>query len=113
MAKKILGQGIDPQISVEQLPEIYQAYREETGQIYPVSEQPIIRALKGESLTIDDMKIDRGDTVIPLEVSADPIFDEKVKLPMRSQLLAILLNASEQRQSELNLPKNYNRQKID
>jgi PAS domain S-box-containing protein len=77
MAQKILGKGIIAQTSTEQLAEIYCAYQEKTGQIYPVHEQPIIKALKGESVTVDDMNIDRGDLKIPLEVSANPVFDEQ------------------------------------
>lgn len=77
MAQQILGKGVISQASVEKLAEIYQAYREGTGQFYPFAEQPVMRALQGENVTIDDMNIDRGDKVIPLEVFANPIFDEK------------------------------------
>jgi PAS domain S-box-containing protein len=77
MAQQILGKGIVPGTAVEQLTEIYQAYQEGTEQIYPSTEQPILRALKGESTTIDDMEIRQKDQIIPLEVSVSPIFDEK------------------------------------
>jgi PAS domain S-box-containing protein len=77
MAEQILGEGVVPGVRVEQLTEIYQAYREGTEQLYPPAKQPILRALKGESTTIDDMEIRQGDRIIPLEVSASPIFDEK------------------------------------
>ncbi|OKH19314.1 diguanylate cyclase [Hydrococcus rivularis NIES-593] len=77
MAEQILGEGVVPGATVEQLTKIYRVYRQGTEQLYPSNEQPILRALKGESITIDDMEIRQDDKIIPVEVSASPIFDEK------------------------------------
>jgi PAS domain S-box-containing protein len=75
-AQQILGQGMVSDINPIQLTEIYQAYLEGTEQIYPGNRQPIVRALQGESSTIDDLEIHQADKIIPLEVSATPVFDE-------------------------------------
>ncbi|HEY9615171.1 adenylate/guanylate cyclase domain-containing protein [Allocoleopsis sp.] len=80
MAQKILGQAIAPETSTPNLPQMSQIYEAGTNQLYPCDRQPILRALRGESGTIDDMEIRQGDKVIPLEVWATPIFDEKGKV---------------------------------
>jgi len=76
-AQQILGKGIVSKVTADQLPEIYQAYRAGTEQTYPTTQQPIARALRGESATVDDLEIHQADKIIPLEVWATPIFDEK------------------------------------
>ena len=76
-AQQILGKGIVSKATAAQLPEIYQAYQSGSEQIYPTTQQPIIRALRGESTTVDDLEIRQADKIIPLEVWATPIFDEK------------------------------------
>jgi len=48
-----------------------------TNQLYPMTEHPLLRALQGESLTVDDLEIHQGGQIIPLELSAAPIFDEQ------------------------------------
>ena len=76
-ACQILGKGIVPEATIEQLTEVYQAYLAGTQQVYPTELQPIARALKGETVTVEDMEIHQKDEIIPLEVWATPIFDEK------------------------------------
>ncbi|HEY9834742.1 MAG TPA: AAA family ATPase, partial [Stenomitos sp.] len=76
-AQQILGKGIVTEATAAELPETYQAYLAGTKQLYPTEQQPIVRALNGESTTIDNMAIHQGDKMIPLEVSATPVFDEK------------------------------------
>lgn len=77
MAQQILGQESTPGTSAPNLPESSQIYVAGTKELYPCDRRPILRALSGESGTIDDMEIRQGDKVIPLEVWATPIFDEK------------------------------------
>lgn len=76
-AQQILGKGIELGATAAQLTEIYQVYQAGTEQLYPTQEQPILQALNGESTTVDDMVIHQADKIIPLEVSATPIYDEK------------------------------------
>lgn len=76
-AQQILGKGILTEATAAQLTEIYQAYLAGKGQLYPTEQQPIMRALGGESVTIDDIEIHQADKIIPLEISATPIFDDK------------------------------------
>jgi PAS domain S-box-containing protein len=76
-AKQILGKGIEPGARIAQLTEIYHAYLAGTERLYPNEQQPIVQALNGESTTVDDMVIHQADKIIPLEVSATPIYDDK------------------------------------
>jgi PAS domain S-box-containing protein len=75
-AQHILGKGIVTETATP-LSETYQAYLTGTNQLYPIDQQPIIKALNGEKATKDDMEIRQTDKTIPLEVSATPVFDEK------------------------------------
>ena len=76
-AQELLGKEIVPNTTAEELPEIYQAYIAGTEELYPSHRQPIVRALNGESITIDDIEIRRSDKIIPLEMWGTPIFNEK------------------------------------
>ena len=75
-AQQILGKGTVTEAISTQLSETYQAYLAGTDRLYP-TEHPIVKALKGEKVTTDDMEIHQADKSIPLEVSATPVFDEK------------------------------------
>jgi PAS domain S-box-containing protein len=76
-AQQILGKGIATESTTTQLTETYQVYQAGTDRLYPTDEQPIVRALQGESITISDLEIRQADRTIPLEVSATPVFDER------------------------------------
>jgi PAS domain S-box-containing protein len=96
-AEKILGKNIDRDILVEQLPEIYQVYRQGTQQMYPVAEQPVVKALHGKSATADDLEIHKKERIIPLEAFASPIFDEKGQI---AYAIVAFTDISQRRRSE-------------
>jgi PAS domain S-box-containing protein len=75
-AQEILGKGVVPSATVEQLAEVYQYYVAGTEQLYPVENLPIVRALRGERASTDDIEIRRGDKIIPIEAWGTPIYDE-------------------------------------
>ena len=75
-AQQLLGQGIVPTATVEQLPQVYQIYLAETLQLYPAEQMPLVRALRGESTTVDDMEIHHRDRIIPIESRGTFIFDD-------------------------------------
>lgn len=79
-ARQILGQDIIPACQAEQLPEVYHAYLSGTHQLYPPHRQPIVRALQGESTSIDDIEIHHSNRIIPLEVWGCPILNEEGKV---------------------------------
>jgi diguanylate cyclase (GGDEF)-like protein len=75
-AQRILGKGIVSG-TASQFAEIYQAYVRGTEKHYPNERAPIFRALNGESTVIDDVELHTPDRIVPLEVAATPIFDNK------------------------------------
>lgn len=75
--QQLLGEAVFQDATAEQLTDVYQAYRAGTDQLYPTDRLPILRALKGERVTIDDMEIRRGEEIIPLEVATTPVSDEQ------------------------------------
>jgi PAS domain S-box-containing protein len=72
----MLGKGLLSEATTEELPEVYQVYLAGTDKIYPAERQPILKALQGESVTVNNMEIRHPDKVIPIETSARPIIDE-------------------------------------
>jgi hypothetical protein len=46
-----------------------------TGRPYPTERTPVVRALGGETSTVDDMVIERGGETVPVEVWAAPVLD--------------------------------------
>ncbi|HBL10416.1 MAG TPA: guanylate cyclase [Cyanobacteria bacterium UBA11162] len=79
-AQILLGKGVISDAKPEQLAEVYQIYLADTNQLCPTERLPALRALKGEQVTVDDLAIHQGETVIPVEVRATPIFDEKGRI---------------------------------
>jgi signal transduction histidine kinase/class 3 adenylate cyclase/ActR/RegA family two-component response regulator len=76
-AQSILGRGIISEDAPAQLAEVYQIYLADTDQLCPPERLPALRALKGETFTVDDLTIHQGEQIIPVEARATPIFDEK------------------------------------
>jgi PAS domain S-box-containing protein len=75
-AKQLMGIDTLPDAKTEQLAETYHVYLSGTKQLYPREKLPVIKALSGESSTVDDIDLHRRDRIIPLEVWATPIYDE-------------------------------------
>jgi PAS domain S-box-containing protein len=59
----------------EELAQVYQLYRQH--QLYPTEELPALRALKGETVFVEDIELHRDGEIIPFEIRATPIFDEQ------------------------------------
>jgi PAS domain S-box-containing protein len=75
-AKQIMGIDTLPDTQTEQLAEDYQVYLSGTEQLYPIERLPVVKALSGESSTVDDMELHRLDRIVPLQVWASPIYDQ-------------------------------------
>lgn len=74
-AIELLGKGADPNAEAEDLDEAYAAYLAGTTHEYPAERMPLVRALQGESCTVDDMEIRRPDGTITLQVWGTPVYD--------------------------------------
>ena len=109
-ARQLVGQEIIPQAHAAAFPEMYHAYLTDTQELYPSQEQPILRALKGDSVTVDDMELHQGDhKVTPLEVWATPIFDEQGEIVYAIAAFQDMTTANRLKQNACNLPWNWNR----
>ncbi len=74
-AVEILGKrSLDP-AHAQPFQDAYRTFQAGTEHPYPLDRLPIVRALQGETVSIDDLVIHQDDQVIPLEISARPIFD--------------------------------------
>ena len=94
--QQLLGQGVLPLNSVEDLSESYQVYIAGTNTLYPCENLPIVRALRGQNATADDMEIHRPDKKVPIEAWGTPIFDAgKVAFAM-----AVFQDVAERKQAE-------------
>jgi diguanylate cyclase (GGDEF)-like protein/PAS domain S-box-containing protein len=71
----LLGVQQMPQVPIEQVAQAYRIYRTGTGQLYPQAELPIVQALQGKAVYMDDLEIRRREMTMPLEVRATPIND--------------------------------------
>ena len=74
-AIELLGKGADPDASTETLSDLYRAYLSGTEHEYPRDRMPIVRALEGESCSVDDMEIRRPDGNVALQVWGTPVYD--------------------------------------
>ncbi|WP_445248852.1 adenylate/guanylate cyclase domain-containing protein [Microcoleus sp. OTE_8_concoct_300] len=94
--QQLLGQGVLPLNSVEELSEGYHIYIAGTDTLYPYENLPIVRALRGENATADDLEIHRPDKKVPIEASGTPIFDgDQVAFAM-----AVFQDVAERKQAE-------------
>ncbi len=76
-AQRLLGRGIMPDASRENLSEVYKAYKMGSQEPYPVDEMPIVMGMSGVSAHIDDMVIRRPDgSMSMLEIQGTPVIDE-------------------------------------
>lgn len=75
-AQRLLGRGILPDASKENLAEVYRAHKPGSAESYPVDEMPIIRGMYGEEAHVDDMIVERPDGAETwIEVFGTPIRD--------------------------------------
>jgi PAS domain S-box-containing protein len=104
-ATQLLGKGIAPSVTPDQLAEVYQTYLAGTNQKYPTEKMPIIQALRGKHTRVDDIEIRQNNATIPVEVWGTPVFDEQGKV---AYAIAAFQDITERKQAE-HLLANYNR----
>ncbi|WP_445628272.1 ATP-binding protein [Nostoc sp. DSM 114167] len=105
IGQQILGQGAIAEVKVEELSEIYQAYLAGTDRLYPSDRLPILRALLGESIRVDDMEIRYCGKITHIEVLGKPIYDESGNVAFA---IATFFDITQRKQTEKLLAE-YNR----
>jgi diguanylate cyclase (GGDEF)-like protein/PAS domain S-box-containing protein len=73
----LLGLKQVPQVSIAELAARYHIYRAGTPALYPTEELPIVQALQGKAVFVDDLEIRIRNMVIPLEVRAIPVLNSQ------------------------------------
>lgn len=104
-AKQIMAMDTLPDTRTEQLVEDYQVYLSGTEQPYPLEQLPVVKALSGQSSTVDDIDLHRPDCIVPLQVWATPIYDETSQVVYA---IVTFVDITERKQSEKIL-EDYNR----
>jgi PAS domain S-box-containing protein len=66
-----------PDAPPDRLSEAYQVFQADTNTPYPTEQLPIVRALQGEKVKVNDIEIEVNGERIPLEVYAAPIYNSK------------------------------------
>ncbi|MEP0873070.1 AAA family ATPase [Trichocoleus desertorum AS-A10] len=102
---ELLGKGVDPTVTPDQLAEVYQVYRAGTDQNCASEMMPIVRALRGERTRTDDLEIHQGETIIPIEAWGTPVFDEHKNV---AYAIVAFQDITERKRSE-KLLADYNR----
>ncbi|MGB7444405.1 MAG: GAF domain-containing protein [Coleofasciculaceae cyanobacterium] len=90
-------------VETEQLSEIYHIYQADTGEIFPVEQLPVVRALKGETAWKDDLELHHNDRIIPIEATSTPILDETGAV---EYAIAAFQDISNRKQAEKTLIEN-------
>jgi PAS domain S-box-containing protein len=104
-AIQLLGKGVLPSVTPEQIAEVYQLYVAGTDRLYPTEQLMIRRALNGEQGSVDDIEIHQGNRIIPIESWGTPIFDESGNI---LYAIAAFQDITERKQAEKLLAE-YNR----
>lgn len=104
-AQNLQGVHVSDGLTIDDLTDAFQVYQADTNQPYPTEEWPVVRALNGETIRIDDMELRRDDKVLPLEVSATPILNEQGEIVYA---IAAFTDITERKQAQ-KLLTDYNR----
>jgi adenylate cyclase len=75
-ARELLQLKALPHAQIEQLSTEFKIYQAGTETLYPTEQLPIIRALRGEMVHVEDIELHYPDRIIPVEISTTPIRDE-------------------------------------
>ena len=80
-AFSLLGRGILPDATKENLSEVYRAHKTNSKDPYPPEEMPVLLGMYGKTSHVDDMMVECPDgTSKPLEIFGSPVMDDQGKL---------------------------------
>ncbi|MBD1826128.1 response regulator [Microcoleus vaginatus GB1-A2] len=96
-ARELLGADTISESTAEQLAATYQIYVANTDELYPPDNLPILRALKGEFVKVDDVEIRQEGKIIAIEINTTPIFDASGNI---AYAIAAFQDISDRKQAE-------------
>jgi signal transduction histidine kinase len=74
-AAALLGRRLKAGLGLDALPERHGIYRAGTDELYPSDELPLVRAVRGETCSADDLELPRGAQRVRLTMQAVPLRD--------------------------------------
>ncbi len=105
--EELLGRSLPDSIAPEDMAAYFQAYRAGTDQLYPAESMPVMRAMSGESVYINDMEIAKPDgSRIMLGVWGAPVLDSSGAI---MGAVAIFRDITEHRRAEETLRRSEER----
>ncbi|MEQ9236320.1 PAS domain S-box protein [Coleofasciculus sp. E2-BRE-01] len=104
-SKELLEIETLPDAKIEDLAVTYQIYQSDTQQLYPEENLPVVRALNGEQMMVDDMVIHQRSRIIPVEAYATPLFEQTGTI---IGAIVAFFDITERKRAEA-LQRNYNR----
>jgi len=108
VGEQILGQGVVESVTADELIETYRIYQAGTDELYPPNRHPLLQALQGKRVWVDDLEIRRPDRTISVEAWGTPIYDCQGTL---THAIAAFVDISERQQPE-RISADYN-QKLE
>lgn len=106
IGRALLGTNHSSEAETDRLSEAFQIYRADSQEPYPVKDLPSNRAFAGETVQVRDLEIHRFDRIVPLEVTATPIFDDQGQI---IYAIATFQDISDRKQTEASLQKSEQR----
>ena len=97
IGKQILGQGGGESVTADQFIETYRIYQAGTDEFYPRNRHPLLQALQGKRVRVEDMEIRRRDRTISVEAWGTPIYDCQGNL---THAIAAFVDVSERQPPE-------------
>ncbi|MCU0544913.1 MAG: response regulator [Oscillatoriaceae cyanobacterium Prado104] len=104
-ARELLGANTILGRAAQQLPSNDRLYNPNLDELYLPENFPILQALQGEFVKVDNVQITQYGLIVTLEVSATPIFDSSGNI---SYAIAVIQDISERKEAERVLA-NYQR----
>jgi len=106
VGRSLLGTDRHSASETDRLSEFFQIYRAGTQESYPIQDLPSNRALAGETIQVRDLEIHRPDRIVPVEVTAKPIWDQQGQV---IYVIATFQDISDRKQVESALQKSEKR----
>lgn len=81
MAQTLFPQGVfvdtEMDVDLDRLASAYSIYQAHTNILCPPDQLPTVRALRGETFTVEDLEIHHNETIIPVSIRGTPIMDDR------------------------------------
>ncbi len=95
-ALDLLGRGVIPVAGKAELSIVYPSVIAGTDEPYPPERMPIVRALGGETSSVDDVELVRNGRRVPIEAIATPVHDDEGRI---SHSIAVFFDITDRKRA--------------